>query len=175
MRDLVKDFHDQGVKVLWPYAPWDQGTNACPFDVANPLEDDCGTTVRPDDIGALVDLLDAVEADGFNGDTMPGIGQQWLQQTLQSRPDNPLVLEPQHPISIINDQQAPLDLQFNVLSWSDRVFIEGLSFSPLLSKYRAIEGRHQGHVCNRADRNRTEVLQSSLFNGMGYEVWENVW
>jgi hypothetical protein len=130
-------------------------------------------------VDALIELLDYIGADGFNGDTMPGIGQEWLQKAVAMRPANPVALEPQHPIRDRSDPSVPpLDLQYDVLSWSDRVFtplpdpnrpgkVQGMFFEPLLSKYRAIEGRHQGHVCNRADRNRTEGLQHALFNGMG--------
>ena len=55
IKELINTFHnDYGIKILWPYNPWDQYTNYV------------GTS---DDI-AMAILQNETHGDGFNGDTM---------------------------------------------------------------------------------------------------------
>ena len=51
LKDLVKDFNDHGVQVLFPYLPWDQGTR------------DNGQS----DITSLIDLIIQTNSSGMNG------------------------------------------------------------------------------------------------------------
>eukprot|EP00729_Bicosta_minor_P006299 gene6299-28968_t len=68
VRELVDDFHSHGVKVLLPYNPWDTGTKAS-ADGATDVEE-------------LIKLIHAVDADGFNGDTMFGIPKTWYETSV---------------------------------------------------------------------------------------------
>ena len=57
LRAMIEDFHQQGVRVLFPYNPWDQGT-------------------RPEGIpdwDAVAKLMAEIGADGINGDTMDAV------------------------------------------------------------------------------------------------------
>lgn len=60
---MVSDFHKRGVHVLFPYNPWDQHTR---YE---------GKT----DCEALAELIASVGADGFSGDTMPGVPESFYQ------------------------------------------------------------------------------------------------
>lgn len=67
-----------------------------------------------------------------------------------------------------------------VASWgqtwgNDGMTGEGLPFSPQISAYKALEGRHTVHITDRWAQNRTSNLQTAFFNGVGYLAWESVW
>ena len=76
VRDLVAAFHGHGVKVLWPIFPWDTGTH------------DFGS--QP-----AAQVAKAIEtgADGYNGDTMPGVPASFWEEA--QRRGVPLVAEPE--------------------------------------------------------------------------------
>ena len=67
LREAVDQFHAQGVKVLLPYNPWDQGTrNVCVADYEK-----------------LVDQIVQTNADGFNGDVMDGVNQTYWDEGIR--------------------------------------------------------------------------------------------
>ena len=69
LRQLTNDFLRNGVKVLLPYLPWDQGTR--------PNEQN--------DITSLVDIIIASNISGMNGDTMDGVnGSFWQEAQLHN-------------------------------------------------------------------------------------------
>jgi len=39
----------------------------------------------------------------------------------------------------------------------------------------AMDSRHMTHACQRFSSTKTDYLQVSFFNGIGFESWENVW
>jgi formylglycine-generating enzyme required for sulfatase activity len=45
----------------------------------------------------------------------------------------------------------------------------------MVSKLKWLEPRHMVNVCDRWARDKTDNLQASFFNGVGYESWENIW
>jgi len=61
VRTVVDQLHASGVKVLLPYNPWDLGTRR--------------DAQHRDDATLLDELILAVDADGFNGDTMGSVPQ----------------------------------------------------------------------------------------------------
>ena len=77
LKQLVSDFHQEGVKVLLPYNPWDQFTK---------------NTGQPDYV-TLIDQIIWSGADGFNGDTMDGVNQTWWEESVQR--GHPIVIEPE--------------------------------------------------------------------------------
>jgi formylglycine-generating enzyme required for sulfatase activity len=149
VREMVAQFHRQGVRVLIPIMNWDHGTR------------DEGTPMHQ----ALVNLATQIGADGFNGDTMSPVGREFYLESLKAK--HPLALEPEGGMG--KQLEA---LTWNVLSWGYWWPYQTL---PGVDRYKWIEPRHLTHVCDRWAHNRTEMLQHALFNGDGYESWENIW
>jgi formylglycine-generating enzyme required for sulfatase activity len=147
VRKMIDEFHEHGVKVLFPVMPWDTGTH----DEGKPLHE------------AAISLMKEFGADGLNGDTMPGLGREYLETSLKV--EHPTALEPEWAMKDI-DMVA-----WNTMSWGywqyDKV--------PVVSKYKWLEPRHMVNMSERWARDRTDGLQSAYFNGVGYESWENVW
>ena len=77
LRQMVADFHRRNVRVLFPVMPWDVGT-------------------RPEGVPLWVAAardMQAIGADGINGDTMQGIGREFREAS--DNCGHPLVLEPE--------------------------------------------------------------------------------
>jgi formylglycine-generating enzyme required for sulfatase activity len=147
VKQMVADFHRRGVRVLLPVMPWDTGTR----DEGKPLAE------------AAAELMKAVGADGINGDTMPGLGREFLEAS--HRVKHPLAFEPEWALKELSM------LGWNTMSWGYWQY-EPI---PVVSKYKWVEPRHMVNISERWARNRTDGLQSAYFNGVGYESWENVW
>src|SRR6188508_874303 len=62
VRKMIDEFHQRGVKVLFPAMPWDTGTRPA----GKPLAE------------ATLDVIKEFGADGINGDTMLGIEHDFL-------------------------------------------------------------------------------------------------
>ena len=146
LRQMIKDFHRRGVRVLFPVMVWDQGTR----DVGVPNWE--ATAQAMADIGA----------DGINGDTLDGIPRAFRAASDQT--GHPIALEP---------EGGPSDeaLQWNNLTWGYWKY----PFVPMISRYKWLEPRHMVNVCDRWNRDKTDNLQYAFFNGVGYESWENIW
>jgi iron(II)-dependent oxidoreductase len=147
VRAMIAEFHRHNVRVLFPVMPWDTGTH------------------RPDVSfwdAALRDMQ-AIGADGINGDTYNGIPSEFLTSSQNNA--YPLVLEPENHLG--HDEM----LWFNTMSWGYWKYQP----QPVISKYKWLEPRHMVNVCERWAQDRTDGLQSAFFNGVGYESWENVW
>jgi len=147
VRAMIADFHRRGVKVLFPTMPWDIGSRA----------------EGADDATATARLLAEIGADGINGDTCPGLTEAF--RIAADAAGRPLALEPE--LSMGEDAM----LQWNHQSWAYWEY----PFVPRVSKWKWLEPRHLIHVCDRWATDRTEVLHSAFFNGVGVESWENVW
>lgn len=112
VRELVDDFHSHGVKVLLPYNPWDTGTKAS-ADGATDVEE-------------LIKLIHAVDADGFNGDTMFGIPKTWYETSVANG-GKPVAAQPECGVDERHEtfengsstgQRSGVDLAWNPLSWN---------------------------------------------------------
>ena len=148
LRSAVDDFHRRGVRVFLPTKPWDNGT-------------------RPQgqsDWQAMAQVLQAVGADGINGDTYNGVPRVFFDACLER--GCPVVLQPE---STISAEEA---LIWNVQSWSKKVPQDVI---PPVAKWKWLEPRHMINVENRWSRDRCNDLQYLFFNGIGYNAWENVW
>ena len=144
---MVEEFHDRGVKVLFPLNPWDQGT-------------------RPEgeaDWTAIAKLMAAVGADGLNGDTLAGFPPAF--RAASDATGRPLALEP-------SDSPPAQALAWNAMSWA---ICWKYSFEPLVSTYKWLEPRHMVHVAPRWGRDKTHDLQFAFFNGTGFLGFENIW
>jgi formylglycine-generating enzyme required for sulfatase activity len=150
LKELVRQFHGRGVRVLFPVMPWDTGTR--PGSLS--LED------------AIARDLKEIGADGINGDTLSGIGPEFVQAS--ERAGYPFALEPEGHFA---DQAM---VAWNTMSWGYWAWWKP-SPVPLVSRYKWLESRHMVNLCERWARDRSDQLQQAFFNGVGYESWENVW
>lgn len=156
-------FHRRGVRVLWGYNPWDQATRD-----EGPHWD------------VLARLLKDTGGDGFNGDTMPDIPEQFWQAGLNQ--SYLIVTEPEgggYPCTNASWEKAswtPLGWGYFGKPTPDNMTQE-YDFAPGVDKMKWLDpkGRHLTHVCDRWAKNRTAAIQLAFFNGEGYEPWENIW
>jgi len=144
----VDDFHRRGVRVFLPTMPWDHGTRP-------PEENDWRT---------MAGLVEAVGADGVNGDTYNGVPRAFFDAC--DAVGRPVVLQPESTIS------AEEQLIWNVQSWGKKAPNEAI---PPVAKFKWLEPRHMINYENRWGRDRNHDLQYIFFNGIGYNAWENVW
>ena len=149
LREAIQEFQRQGVHVLLPLNPWDNGTRdeGVPHSVA------------------IARLLNETGADGFNGDTMTAPGKEFYQAGIDL--SHPLAIEPE--VGLGDDLAAISWTPLNWGYWGDYQDIPGVD------RYKWLETRHRTHVCQRWAQDRTDELQYAWFNGDGYESWENVW
>lgn len=148
VKSMVEEFHRSGVRVLFPYNPWDRGTSPEPVP----------------DWEALARLMAEVGADGVNADTMGAVPPVF--RTASDRTGHPIAFEPE------NGANGDLDLAiaWNNLTWGYWKY----PFEPMVSKNKWLEPRHMVNVCDRWSRDKTDVLQAAFFNGVGVESWENI-
>jgi iron(II)-dependent oxidoreductase len=149
LRAMIAEFHKYGVRVLFPYNPWDQGT-------------------RPEggpDWDAVAHLTASIGADGINGDTMSAI--PWIFRAASDHTGHPIVFEPEGG----DEDDSDPAIAWNNMGWQYWEF----PFQPMLSKNKWLEPRYMMNVCDRWARDKVDDLQFAFFNGAGYESWENVW
>ena len=147
MKKVVEQFHQHGVRVLFPVMMWDQGTR------------DEGVT----NWVATARYLAAVGADGINGDTLEGMTRAF--RAASDSLGHPLALEPE--LALGSNEM----LAYNNMSWGYWKY----DFAPSVSTYKWLEPRHMVHISNRWAHDHADDLQSAFFNGIGFESWENVW
>ncbi len=146
VKQMIADFHQRGVRVLFPMMMWDQGTR----DPGRPW---------PDEIASL---MEEVGADGINGDTQDSVPLAF--SLAADKIGHPLAFEP---------EEDPSDeaLAWNVMTWGQYQF----PFTPSVDKYKWLETRHMVNISNRWNRDKTDDLQFAFFNGVDWESWENIW
>ena len=148
VKQMIGAFHERGVRVLFPYNPWDIGTNQS----------------SPSQLVELIDELALLGADGFNGDTMTGIPSPFFDYAF-SRYNLTLMLQAEVGLST-----PPVELSWQLASWGY------WSAEPsVVSLYKWLEPRFTVNICNRWARSHTVDLLQSWINGVGFETWENVW
>jgi formylglycine-generating enzyme required for sulfatase activity len=145
--EMIRRFHERGVRVLFPINLWDRGTS------------DEGEA----DWDAVARLMAEIGADGLNGDTLAGFPEAFRSSS--DAVGHPLVLEP-------TDSPPPMGLAWNTMSWG---LCWKYSFRPLVSTFKWLEPRHMVHVAPRWGRDKTDDLQFAFFNGVGIVAWENIW
>jgi formylglycine-generating enzyme required for sulfatase activity len=147
LKQMIADFHRRGVKVFWPTMAWDTGTR----DSGRPQWTDAAR------------IAAATGADGINGDTFRGMPRAY--KTATDSTGHPVILEPENPME--SDEQ----LAWNTQSWGYWKY----PWIPGVSRYKWLEPRHMVNICDRWAKDKTDNLQAALFNGVGYESWENIW
>jgi gamma-glutamyl hercynylcysteine S-oxide synthase len=147
MKRVVDEFHEHGVRVLFPVMMWDQGTH----DEGMPNWE------------ATSRYLAEIGADGINGDTLEGLPRVF--RTTSDNLGHPLVLEPE--LGFGSNEM----LAYNNMTWGYWKY----DFAPSVSTYKWLEPRHMVNVCDRWAHDHVDDLQSAFFNGVGFESWENIW
>jgi len=148
LRAAIEVFHHNGVRVLFPYNPWDRGTRPEPAS----------------DWVTLARLMADIGADGVNADTMEAVPP--AARAASDLTGHPLAFEPENGAN----GDADFAIAWNNLTWGYWKY----PFEPMISKNKWLEPRHMVHVCERWARDKTDSLQAAFFNGLGYESWENI-
>jgi formylglycine-generating enzyme required for sulfatase activity len=148
LKRAVDAFHRRGVRVFLPTKPWDHGTRE----------------QGESDWEAIAGIVEAVGADGINGDTYNGVPRAFFDAC--ERRGRYVVLQPESTISC--EEQ----LIWNVQSWGKKVPQDVV---PVVAKFKWLEPRHMINIENRWSRDRNNDFQYCFFNGVGYNAWENVW
>ena len=148
VKAMIEDFHRRGVHVLFPMMPWDVGTRL----EGLPLQD------------AVARNFKEAGIDGVNGDTMSGIGSEFLAAA--DAVGHPLAFEPEGGFANL------ANIQYDTMNWG---YWPRPPLVPPIDRFKWIEPRHLTHVCERSAKNHTDALQIAFFNGDGFESWENVW
>jgi formylglycine-generating enzyme required for sulfatase activity len=146
VKKMVAQFHKHGIKVLFPYNPWDIGTRREPES----------------DPQAYAKILKYVDADGINGDVTLGLGEHW--RTIFDKAKKGIVIEPE--LDFDNKY-----LEYDQMGWAYWEY----PFIPSISKLKWIEPSHMIHISDRWARDHTNNLQYAFFNGVGFVAWENIW
>lgn len=137
-----------GVRVLMPYNPWDQGTRY---------------EGRSDPV-AMADLLEQLDADGFNGDTMSFVNDTFY--TAAAEHGKHISIEPE------------LGGNHSTMKWSTQgwgYWPSQLGRGPPVDGYKWLDGRRVTGICNRWAQNHTADLMHAWFNGIAFVSWQNVW
>ncbi len=151
LREVSRAFHQEGIKVLINYNPWDTGTRR----------------EEKSDADALVEIVKTIEADGIYLDTWY---EGWpLRAKLDAvRPG--LVLDTELPVPLRNIAE-------HHMSWGQskpwRTWLFKDSHAPGVVKSKWFERRHVVRPTNRWIKDRTGELQTAWMNGTGTLVWEN--
>jgi len=146
VKKMVSQFHKHGIKILFPYNPWDIGTRREPDN----------------DPQAYAKILKYVDADGINGDVTLGLGDHW--RNIFDKAKKGIVIEPE----LDYDNKY---LEYDQMGWAYWEY----PFIPSISKLKWIEPSHMIHISDRWARDHTNNLQYAFFNGVGFVAWENIW
>jgi formylglycine-generating enzyme required for sulfatase activity len=145
LKDVVKQFHDYGIKVFINYNPWDKGTRR----------------ERRSDLDLLIDILKSTDTDGIFLDTM------------KNAPDFRGKLDNIRPGIVMEGEIAlPLeDVQTHHMSWA-QWFKD--SEAPGVYRNKWFEHNHMQHAIARWDKDKSPQLQTAWMNGSGILIWENI-
>jgi len=154
VKQMIRDFHKRGVRVFFPIMIWDKGTRKINEHMAK----------------ALMAEMKDLGADGMNGDTMTGVTEDF--KDAYTAQGYPVALQPEVNLSDLKM------VEWNRLSWGYYFPDWGalkFDYSPGVSLYKWLEPRHQVDVTDRWAVDKTDDLQYTFFNGVGYNAWENIW
>jgi gamma-glutamyl hercynylcysteine S-oxide synthase len=154
VRQMVNDFHKNGVRVLFPLNPWDNGTHypGAPWSEVLP------------------ETMAEIGADGMNGDTMDDVPNDYFDSSLIDK--NPLAFEPELGCTTGTPGEVDPAVQWNTMGWGYWATPYNLMHVSMLKWF---EPRFSVHVCDRWSISKIGMLQAAFFNGTGIESWENVW
>ena len=141
-----------GINVLFPYNPWDQGTQILKIN---------GIEVSEPEYMAY--FLNITNGDGFNGDTMGYVDEDFYTYSV-NKYSRPIAIEPE-----LGGNLA--EMNYGTMGWGYWSY----TYKPLVGYWKWLDGRRMTNICDRWAQNRTDDIQNAYFNGIGFESWENVW
>jgi hypothetical protein len=144
LRSLVDQCHQRNVRVYVDYNPWDTGTRR----------------EHQSDIEALVELVQAIDADAIFLDTMSHAAAGLREKLDAVRPG----------VTLESEVLVPLEhLDTHPSSWA-----QGFADGPGVLRNKWFERRHMQHRVKRWQHDHTPELHTAWMNGAGMIVWENV-
>lgn len=150
LREVVHEFHKEGIKVLICYNPWDGGTR---FEESH--------------VFPMVEILKSIEADGVYLDTW--FEGEKLRTVLDSLvPGMVFETELALPINNVATHQMSWGQQ---KPWKKWLFKD--THAPGVVRNKWLEPRHVVHMTNRWEKDHSGELQTAWMNGTGILVWEN--
>eukprot|EP01048_Picozoa_sp_COSAG05_P016636 COSAG05_NODE_2170_length_3442_cov_3.273706_3_plen_227_part_00 len=179
VRALVDDLHSAGVKVLFPYHPWDTATRRelCgDSGKATIAALNCTPGKPVDDADAMAAMIVATGADGINGDTMTELPSSLYFRMTQAT-GRPIALE------------AEMGLSTRLMAWSTLMWAERWQYVPsstwkpehgdmwpmITSNKWVSNGSFMVHLTERWAQNKEAMAATAFFNGHGLNSWENVY
>ncbi|KAG1463849.1 hypothetical protein G6F56_005201 [Rhizopus delemar] len=151
IRTLVEEFHSKDIKVIFPI-----------------LESDNGTRNPQAAWGYILPrLFKEINADGMSADVAYFTQDYWMNSLAIS---HPLAFH-----SRANSKDCQTEEAY-VLQWNtmDAAKYETNLRVPTVSTRKLVEPRHMTHTSSKWIRNKTSVLQHAFFNGIGIDIWENI-
>lgn len=146
LRKIVEKCHAKNVKVFIDYNPWDTGTRR---------ED-------KDDFKSLAEIIYAINADGVFLDTLSAADPNLRKELDYVKPGIALVSEGHPEFEQLNFCSG------SWAQWLDR------PQEPGILKLKWIQPTHMQYQIRRWDIDRSQEIQTALFNGSGMLIWENI-
>lgn len=146
LREMVNFFHQNNIKVMIDYNPWDTGTRRAALR----------------DADALVEMVLALDADGVYLDTMNEAPAELRAKLDKAKPGVVFDSEGSTEIEKIPTHQS---------SWG-QWFKD--SYVPGVLRNKWYEPRHMVRLVERWDHDHSDEIQLAWLNGSGMVIWENV-
>eukprot|EP01050_Picozoa_sp_SAG11_P011577 SAG11_NODE_1237_length_5426_cov_4.878543_4_plen_1325_part_00 len=190
VKRAVDELHAAGVKVLIPFNPWDAGTLRCGPGMATcggnsnltaetaknaSYCDSPATAAAPGvcDARIMDSLIKEMNADGFNGDTMGLVPREFFDVSMDLK--HPVAIEPegggQATGTVSPAEGGGHPGIWDTMGWGYWKY----PYVPSVDSWKWLDPRRMTNICERWSKNHTNALQYALFNGDGFESWENVW
>ncbi|HBO42968.1 MAG TPA: hypothetical protein DD670_03345, partial [Planctomycetaceae bacterium] len=144
--DLSARCHERSVRVFINYNPWDTGTRR----------------EGKSDLDALVEIVQAIDADGIFLDTLAQGAEALRVKLDEAKPGVVLESELSLPLPAVEQHHS------SWAQWFDDSPVPGV----LRNKW--YERRHMQHQIKRWDDDHTSELHTAWINGSGMMIWENV-
>eukprot|EP01084_Bolivina_argentea_P150332 262543_1 len=156
LKSMVNYMHNQNppIKVFFPYNPWDQGTNYCGLP----------------DYQMMAKFLNETGADGFEGDTMSAIPEEFYSYSV-SEYNHPIAMEPGG-----GGNLQSMNYNGDVIGWGNWMSnMKGYPYKPVIGKWKWYDSHRMTLVDSRWEHNHTDSIQNAFFNAIGFNSWQNVW
>ncbi|CAO3640551.1 unnamed protein product [Mucor fragilis] len=156
IRSLVDEFHARKIKVLFPVIGWDNGTR-------DPRA--AWSYIMPR-------LFKEYNIDGMSAEVAYFSQDYWLTSLAIG---HPLAFQSQASSENKLGDAPELD-DASIMQWNtmDMAKFDTNTHVPTVALRKFIEPQHMTRSCDKWSRNKTAMIQHSFFNGLGIEMWENI-